>query len=81
MKIKDNIAISESGFMFDSTTGDSYSLNQTGKEILAMLKLGKTEEEIKQTLMERYEIDDYTLEHNFYDFLEMLKTFNLTTSD
>jgi hypothetical protein len=81
MKIKESIAISESGFMFDPSTGDSFSLNQTGKEILAFLKSGKSEEEIKEIMIEKYEIDNFTLEHNFYDFMEMLKTFNVLTAE
>jgi hypothetical protein len=81
MKIKESIAISESGFMFDPSTGDSFSLNQAGKEILAFLKSGKSEEEIKEIMIEKYEIDNFTLEHNFYDFMEMLKIFNVLTAE
>jgi len=39
MKLKNNIAISETGFVFDPNSGDSYSLNTIGKEILEMVKL------------------------------------------
>ena len=34
MRLKKNIAVSDSGFVFNPTTGDSYSLNPVGKEIL-----------------------------------------------
>ena len=38
MKLKDNIAVSESGFIFNPTTGDSYTANEIGLEIIKCLK-------------------------------------------
>ena len=38
MKLKRNIAVSESGFLFDPTSGESYSLNEQGLEILNLMK-------------------------------------------
>jgi len=34
MKISQNIAISENGFLFNPATGDSFSTNACGKEII-----------------------------------------------
>jgi hypothetical protein len=77
MKIKTNIAISESGFLFDSNTGDSYSLNETGKKILHLINQNKTELEIKDYFIENYEVEEGTFEINFYDFMNMLNNLNL----
>ena len=38
MQIKSKLAISSSGFVFDPTTGDSYSLNPIGAEIANLIK-------------------------------------------
>ena len=38
MQIKKNIALSNTGFVFNPTTGDSYTINQVGQEILGVLK-------------------------------------------
>ena len=38
MKLKKNIATSEAGLIFNPGTGDSFSVNSIGSEILAMLK-------------------------------------------
>ena len=46
MKLKKNIAISESGFVFDPTSGESFSLNPIAIEILNMLKEGKGQGDI-----------------------------------
>lgn len=77
MKIKKNVAVSESGFVFDSNTGDSYSLNETGKEILKMINEDKAEEDIKQFFLKEYDIDDVTFEKNYFDFMNTLFNLNL----
>lgn len=77
MQIRKNIAISETGFVFNPTTGDSYSINQSGKEILAYLGENKSTEEITSLMTTDYEIDPQSFEKYFYDFISMLKQFEL----
>lgn len=77
MKLKSNIAISETGFVFDPTTGDSYSLNPIGTEIIEMMKQNKSEEFIRDVLLEKYEIEKSNLERYFFDFVTMLREFQL----
>jgi hypothetical protein len=38
MKLKKDIAISDSGFLFNPSSGDSYSLNPIGVEILKLMQ-------------------------------------------
>jgi len=77
MKIKKNIAISESGFVFDPTSGESYSLNPIGMEILGYLNEEKSLDDISGIMTENYEIDADSFEKYFYDFAGMLKQFGL----
>jgi len=77
MRLKKNIAISESGFVFDPNSGESFSLNRIGLEIVEMLKQGKTEKEIQPRLLEKYDIDSTSLDKYYYDFLAMLKHYQL----
>ncbi len=77
MKINKNIAISESGFVFDAGTGDTFSLNETGREILTQLKEGKTEAEIKKNITDKYDVPPGIYEHNFHDFENILRKYNL----
>lgn len=77
MNIKKNIAISENGFLFNPTTGDSYSLNPTGVIIVNMLKDNKNLHEIQQTLIEDFEIDATTVEKDLYDFISVLRNHKL----
>jgi hypothetical protein len=75
--LKKNIAVSESGFVFNPTTGDSFSLNGVGTDILKLMKEGKSESEIKTTVRTWYDIDEDTLEKDYYDFLKMLGQYKL----
>ncbi len=77
MKIKSNTAISDSGFVFNPDTGESFTVNPVGVEILGLLKEGKTVEEIAAILRERYNTDKNTLEKDTEDFLGLLRNFSL----
>ncbi len=77
MQLKKNIAISETGFLFNPTSGDSYSLNPIGKYILDLLQEGKDYETIKREILEDYITDEDTFEKDYYDFINMLKSFKL----
>jgi hypothetical protein len=77
MKLKNNLAISESGFMFDPESGDSYTLNFSGKEIVQLIKQGMSMEQIKATMLEKYEVDRDTLERNLFDFMSMLNHYQM----
>jgi hypothetical protein len=81
MQIKRNIAVSETGFVFDPTSGESYSINKVGQEIIAMLKDGKMPEEISTSICAEYEIDPASFEKYYYDFMGMLKQFQLIEED
>lgn len=81
MKIKANIAVSDSGFLFDPTTGDSYSLNQVGLEFFRMMKEGKNKKEIQKTIIKKYEIDDATFDKSYFDFENMLRYNQLIIED
>jgi PqqD family protein of HPr-rel-A system len=48
-RLKD-LAVSESGFLFDPYTGLTFSLNQTGRFILERLRDGLSEPAIRQAL-------------------------------
>ncbi len=77
MQIKKNIAVSETGFVFNPTTGDSYSINQVGQEILGYLGKNKSSDEITSLMTSVYDIDPASFEKYFYDFLSMLRQFEL----
>lgn len=80
MKVLKNIAISESGFIFNPFTGDSYSVNPMGLEIISMLKEEKSEQEIIDKIVSEYSIDRNTVEKDFEEFKSLLNAYKLTES-
>ncbi len=81
MKIKAAIAINENGFMFDPNSGESYTTNPVGREIIFMLKQQMPAEEIKAKILEKYDVDEITLEKNLIDFFAMLRHFDLCDTE
>ncbi len=77
MRIKKNIAISDSGFVFNPTTGDSYSINQVGLQILGYLGENKSTSEITSLMSSEYDIDAQGFEKYYFDFISMLRQFEL----
>ena len=68
-KLKKNIALSESGFIFDPTTGDSYSVNSTGSKIFELLKKGLSKDQIIENLLNTFNSDTKQVSEDLDDFL------------
>ena len=77
MKLKPNIAISDSGFLFNPFSGESYSLNPIGVQIIQLMKEGRSEEDIRNTIGKDYKIEPATIERDIHDFFEMLNAYQL----
>ena len=75
--IKKNIATNEFGFVFNPATGDSFSSNPIAAEIIGLMKVNNSLNEIKKTLLEKYDADKMTIEKDVDDFLQILKENNL----
>ncbi|HUM51511.1 MAG TPA: PqqD family protein [Chitinophagales bacterium] len=78
MKIKNNIALSDSGFLFNPSTGDSYSVNPIGQEIIRLFQEHKTMDEVVKLITKEYRIDKDTVEKDLYDFQNMLQSYKLS---
>jgi hypothetical protein len=77
MKINKNIAISDTGFVFNPLNGESFSVNPIGVEIVNFLKEDKSFEEIMKAILVKYSVDEATIEKDYYDFVGILKHHNL----
>ena len=77
MKLKKNIAISESGFIFNPEIGTSFTTNSLGVAILKQLKTKTSTEKIITSIVNNYEIDATTCEKDLDDFIRILNQFNL----
>ncbi|WP_439697981.1 PqqD family protein [Mucilaginibacter sp. AW1-7] len=81
MKIKSNIATSENGFIFNPATGDSFSGNTIAALLLLAMKSGKTESEIKQDILDKYNVSERQLDLDWEDWMVQLKEANLLETE
>lgn len=77
MKLKNNIAISDSGFLLNPTTGESFTLNPMGVIIVKMMNEQKSYDEIELKIMEEYDVSRSTFDKDYQDFLGVLQQNNL----
>ena len=77
MHLKKNIATSESGFIFNPSTGDSFSSNPIAAEILLQLKDGSSVQQVKNLILEKYDVEPNQLEKDWDDFAAQLRDGNL----
>lgn len=77
MKVNRNLAISENGFVFNPTTGDSFSVNELGAMIINEIKAGKSKNEILEVVSNGYNADKSTIEKDFNEFLQILSNHQL----
>jgi hypothetical protein len=77
MKIQKNIAISDAGLIFNPVTGESFSANPIAVEIINMIREGKPEKAISESILTRYMTDPSTVEKDLHDLKDVLRHFNL----
>lgn len=75
--IPENLAVSDTGFLFMPTSGETYILNPTGQYFFKLLREKKTVEDVVNIFLEEYDADRQTLEKDFDDFLSQLKNYQL----
>lgn len=81
MMIKKNIAVSASGLIFNPDTGESFSINPLGAEIINFLKEGNGRDAIAQKIMEKYQVEKASFEKDFDDFMDLMQTYLLIEND
>ena len=77
MKLRKNIAISDSGLVFNPSNGESFTVNPIGVEIINFFKDGKSFDEINTIILSRYSTDKDTFEKDFHEFIGILDHNNL----
>ena len=77
MKINKNIAVSETGFVFNPGSGESFTVNSTGTELLNLIIKEKTYDEIKNVFLNKYDTNISTFDQDYQDFIELLQKYSL----
>lgn len=81
MKIKPNIAVSDSGFVFNPDTGESFTVNPIGVDIINLLKESKNTDEISMEIRKKYNVEQPTFEKDFDDFVGLMLNYSLVIND
>lgn len=76
-RIKD-LAISDSGFVFDPFSGGTFTLNETGRAVLQGLRDGLSESEIVDRLRADFEAVTPKVEEDVRDFLRTMTEYGLS---
>lgn len=77
MRIRKNIAVSDEGFLFNTATGDSFSTNGIGSEIISLLKQDKSTSQIIEEISKNYDVDRLLLERDLDEFTGLLKDYSI----
>lgn len=72
-----SLAMNDNGFIFDPSSGYSYSTNQVGLSVLTMLKSGKTKDEIISELTAEYEVSEDNCASDLEHFFLILEALDL----
>ncbi len=72
-----NLAISDTGFVFNPLNGDSFTLNPTARKILLNLKENKSKQEILDIITEQFDVDRNDAEVDFDNFISQLSMYKL----
>ena len=75
-----NLAISDTGFVFDPVSGHTFTTNRTGFVILGLIKEEKNQGEIAGILSERFEVDEDTALRELQNFVFRIKDLGLGES-
>jgi len=76
-QLQENLAISDSGFLFLASTGETFTVNESGKAIIKLLQQKKEKTEIFSELEKEFDIESGLLEQDYDDFITQLKSFSL----
>lgn len=69
------LAVSESGFVFDPVSGQSFSVNETGLVILRLAQHEENLEQLTEQLVEQFDASSVEIKRDVQDFINRLQGF------
>ncbi len=76
-----NLAISETGFVFDPRSGATYTLNATGQAVVLALREGASIDAIVDRLRGSFQGGAERAREDVLDFVQTLRRFGLVPGD
>jgi Coenzyme PQQ synthesis protein D (PqqD) len=76
-----DLALSETGFVFDPYSGATFTVNPTGLCILHGLREGLSRDEIRARMQEQFYVRGEELDRDISDFVQLLRQHELVAND
>jgi hypothetical protein len=76
-----HLALSDNGFLFDTRTGNTFTLNKTATFLLKSLIGGTPDAQLAALLVEQFEVDPDTARRDIEQFNFRLKDLRLGAED
>lgn len=73
-----SLALSENGFLFLPTTGETFTVNESGRFILRRLQEGRDQQEIVSDLAHEFDVEPADAQRDVIDFIGQLRQHHLT---
>lgn len=77
MRPYERLALNDQGFAFDPETGESYTVNATGKAVIDGLRRGEARQAISAAMARRHGVDPAVTDRDVADFLDCLRRLGL----
>ncbi len=77
MKRIHQLAVNDEGFVFDPTTGESFTVNATGLFLIRALKAGHDTTELLDQVQQQFEVSPGSAERDVTDFVSQLEGLHL----
>jgi hypothetical protein len=68
------LMINDSGFAFDPQTGQTYSINPTGVDVIRWLNEGYEPQRVVECLRKEYGVDEFTASQDYEAFVTSLRS-------
>ena len=79
-KLRD-LAVSDSGFVFDPYSGSTFSFNRTALEILRAIQAGAGKEQVVARLKELFAVEGEDLDRDIEEMVHLLRRHALVPHD
>ena len=77
ISIPSTVAVSDSGFVFLSSTGETFTLNEVGRFIYRQFHEGVDVEDVTRNTMEEFDVERNALERDLSEFIAQLMLYGL----
>jgi hypothetical protein len=71
--VLNRIAVSESGFLFDPVSGDSFTLNETGLAVLRLVRRTREAGALAAALAQEFDVSEEQAERDLIEFAASLR--------